>query len=107
LIVPPTPTPPPSCAELATVRERFRCGYLRAGGDPALIEHVMATVACESRWDRHAVSEGGHLGLAQFTERSWRVAGGGDWRKAHRQGRNMAVWMELTVPAEQWPVCWN
>ena len=69
--------------------------------------HFMdVVIPCESNWHVDSVSAGGHLGLAQFAPDSWAKAasrtGLWDWRDPYAQGANVAVWVSLTVPAEQW-----
>lgn len=82
------------------VRSAFIAGYRDAGGNPVYLEHFLnVVIPCESGWQPSAVSSGGHLGLAQFSERSWAVSGGGDWRDAHQQGANVARWVALTIDA--------
>lgn len=87
-------------------REAFVRGYRDAGGDEVLLAYfVNVVIVCESGWDVGAVSAGGHLGLAQFAPDSWAKAGGGDPFDAYTQGRNVARWVRMTTPSEQWS-CW-
>ena len=86
--------------------ERFILGYREADGADALLEHFLRVVIpCESRWNPLVVSEGGHMGLAQFHPDSWAKAGGGDPFDAYQQGANVARWAAMTDPASQWS-CW-
>lgn len=91
------------------VQAEFFRGYREAGGRAEYEGHLAGVVNCESRWDRFAVSAGGHLGLAQFAADSWEkaasISGLYEWQSAYAQGYNVAVWISLTNPATQWS-CW-
>lgn len=90
---------------------RFRAGYLAAGGDPALLAHLLRDVEpCE--WGKGGWHPGnGYLSRFQFEAGSWRRAGGGDPADDEQVGGNVARWIGLIGVAAAgtsagWPVCW-
>src|SRR3990167_2434015 len=59
--------PEPGRAAAETL-DAFLQGYRDGDGNPSWEDHfVNVVVPCESTWNPYAVSDGGHLGLAQFT----------------------------------------
>jgi len=99
----------PANQEPAATVEAFFRGYRDAGGSAALEEHVFWVVWCESRWQEWAVSPSGHLGLAQFSPRTWSSVASKtqlwQWDDPYHQGFNVAVLMQTSAPEGQWS-CW-
>lgn len=95
------------------VQSTFLAGYDAHGGNPAWRTRFVAVVQCESTWRLLAVSEAGHLGLAQFDpwtwHRVWELAGlpEQDWRSAFWQGAATSIWSNEAGPEPPggW-ACW-
>lgn len=89
---------------------RFAAGYLEAGGDPALLAHIIFDVIpCEYGWGEY-VKVNAYESRAQFHPGSWARAGGGDPADDYTVGRNVATWISLIADpgsTSGWPVCWH
>lgn len=99
---------------------RFRAGFLEAGGDPAVLEHVIGIViVCEygrgdfeRAWRPYDHANPLYMSRAQFHPDSWARAGGGDPADDHQVGANVARWLsmigiEAAGTTSGWVVCWN
>jgi hypothetical protein len=94
--------------------DAFRTGFLVGGGDPSLLERFVSTLSCEgSQWSGYH-GENDYWSRAQFSLDTWAkvVAHFGVTNEEaaaddpYFVGRAVAWWASLTVPGEQWPVCW-
>ena len=89
----------------------FLEGYRHGGGESQWEEHLMDVIQCESSW--RLDPPGIHLGLAQFTPRTWekaRCSIDADYRNPFDQGCAVARWMRKIKPhygtKAGWPHCW-
>lgn len=87
----------------------FSRGYQDAGGDPALLPHVIEVVDCESSWQLDPGNPD-YWGLGQFVPSTWyaNARAGASWMDPYEQGWAMATLIGKVDPGSTggWPVCW-
>lgn len=110
---PPPPAPRDAPPVGTEAEARFRAGFLDAGGDPAVLDHVVWDVITDCEWlDGFAapwVPGNGYLSRAQFHPDTWGRAGGGDPWDDYQVGGNVARWIARVDEGTSagWPVCWH
>lgn len=109
---------PGPAADPSALLDRFRAGYLDAGGPPAYLEHFVARVLpCEyggveiGIWPAMA---SGYDTAAQFSPDSWRSArriSAADPTDPYEVGWAVGTWIQLigvenAGTTSGWPTCW-